>query len=148
MTDFYTLFKTPPNDALVVPEEDYCVEATEATHRDSDINHLIQRYNLGDLSALSGVDKPPVFGDFRKAVSYEDSKQAVIDAERQFMTLPAELRAKFNNDPGQLLKWLDDPKNFDEAIQLGLLVAPNGYLTPEQRKIKAENEIKTEQKME
>jgi hypothetical protein len=37
-----------------------------------------------------------------------------------FEDLPAEVRFKFDNKPAELLKFMSDPANADEAIDLGL----------------------------
>jgi hypothetical protein len=37
------------------------------------------------------------------------------------MALPADLRARFSNNPEELINFLDNPENKDEAIRLGLL---------------------------
>lgn len=37
------------------------------------------------------------------------------------MSLPAELRKRFRNDPGMLLAFLEDPQNRAEAESLGLV---------------------------
>jgi hypothetical protein len=37
------------------------------------------------------------------------------------MSLPADLRVRFNHDPVELLNFLDNPQNKTEAIQLGLV---------------------------
>jgi hypothetical protein len=43
-------------------------------------------------------------------------------ANDAFMTLPAELRYKFNNDPQNFISYLQDPKNDEEAIKYGFKV--------------------------
>jgi hypothetical protein len=37
-----------------------------------------------------------------------------------FEDLPAEVRFRFDNKPAELLKFMSDPANADEAIDLGL----------------------------
>ena len=49
------------------------------------------------------------------------------------MLLPAQMRSRFNNDPAELLKFIKDPANLDEAVKLGILVkkeAPKGDPVP------------------
>jgi phage internal scaffolding protein len=48
----------------------------------------------------------------------------VIAAEDEFMRLPADLRARFENDPAQLIEFLENLENKDEAIKLGLVNPP------------------------
>jgi len=34
------------------------------------------------------------------------------------------IRERFNNDPGKLLKFIDDPKNLEEGRKLGIFSTP------------------------
>ena len=45
----------------------------------------------------------------------------VNQARDLFMSLDAEVRKRFGNDPAQLLDFLADNKNYDEAKKLGLV---------------------------
>lgn len=93
---------------------------TEQHHRDEvNINKIIAKYEkTGQMPLRSGV---PTYGDFTGMVDFHSAKQAVIDVEEAFMELPAEVRKRFRNDPGELLEFLDDEKNREEAIELGLV---------------------------
>lgn len=87
-----------------------------------DINTIVKRFGLtGELPQNLSM---PTYGDFRGISDYQTALNLVMEANRNFMTLPAELRARFENDPQQLLAFLDDEKNRAEAIELGLVKAP------------------------
>ena len=45
------------------------------------------------------------------------------------MALPAHLRARFENDPAQLIDFLGDENNRSEAEKLGLLEVPKAEST-------------------
>lgn len=62
-----------------------------------------------------------VFGDYSNVVDYRDCLDKIMNIEALFLRLPAAVRNKFQNDPGALLSFLQDPKNEDEARKLGLL---------------------------
>jgi phage internal scaffolding protein len=47
-----------------------------------------------------------------------------MDAQYQFDQLPALIRDRFHNDPQEMLAFLNDPNNYDEAIKLGLVNPP------------------------
>lgn len=64
------------------------------------------------------------YGDFTQVGSYQECLNKVIDAQNAFNTLPAKIRDRFQNDPQQLLSFLNDPKNDKEAAQLGLINQP------------------------
>lgn len=83
-----------------------------------DINLLMKRY--GTVPAPTRV---PQFGDFSEIGTFFDARLAVLEAEQEFMTLPAKVRSRFDNDPGKLLAFLEDERNRAEAISLGLVEA-------------------------
>ena len=61
------------------------------------------------------------YGDFSNVGSFEECLNAVNEARGAFMALPAALRKRFGNNPGNLLEFLDDEDNRQEAEELGLL---------------------------
>lgn len=87
-----------------------------------DINTIIDRFRRG-----ATLPAPPVdglrYGDFSNIGSFQDAMIAVCQAEEMFASLPAKIRARFENDPGQFLDFADDPNNYDEMVKMGL-VAP------------------------
>lgn len=91
----------------------------EQSHRDScDINFIMKKYEkTGQVQHV--MDRMPNFGDFEN-IDYQSSLNAVIQAQDTFMSMPAELRKRFENDPGKFLEFTQDPKNVSEMIKLGL----------------------------
>nr|QJB20663.1 MAG: internal scaffolding protein [Microvirus sp.] len=51
---------------------------------------------------------------------YQSALNIIIEAETVFESLPSETRKRFQNDPKKLLEFVSDPKNHEEAKQLGL----------------------------
>jgi len=68
---------------------------------DADVNVIVRRFGLTGQIPL--VAAQGVFGDFTGIASYEDALAAVERADRAFMTLPPEVRERYDNDPGKLL---------------------------------------------
>lgn len=95
---------------------------TQQHFRDEcDINVLVARF------ARTGVPEAPEappLAVFDEVFDFQSAQQALIDANRAFMQLPSNLRARFQNDPGQFLAFVDDEANRDEAIRLRLVPAP------------------------
>lgn len=86
---------------------------------ESDINEIVRRFGLtGKLP--EGIAMPQS-GDFTGVDDYFSAVLAVRKADESFMLLPGELRARFHHDPQELLEFLEDGKNLDEAIKLGLV---------------------------
>jgi phage internal scaffolding protein len=103
----------------------HCEDASLAQQHfkdECDINNILRQFNVtGQLPehALS-----PRYGDFTGIGDYHTALNQVIAAEDEFMSLPATLRARFENDPAQLIEFLDNPENKNEAVELGLLNKP------------------------
>lgn len=106
---------------------------------ESDINFIADRYGLtGELPTVLSL---PAYGDFTGIYDFQSANNAVIAAKQQFLTLPAKLRARFDNDPQKLLTFLSDDENRPEAEFLGLVEprkepivgidSNTGELTPE-----------------
>lgn len=121
--DVHDLFN-PPFDPGISNNEP---SMTRQAHKDEcDINFLMDRYERTGLyydPAEIGSNRQPQFGDF-SGFDYLEAMNAVVDANDRFAALPARLRARFENDPAQLLFFLQDEKNREEAVSLGLLEKP------------------------
>lgn len=64
------------------------------------------------------------YGDFTDVPDYESCLKTVMVADDLFMSLPPELRAKFDNNPAHFFEFSSNPDNKDEMIKLGLIDAP------------------------
>lgn len=88
-----------------------------------DINNIMKKFKqTGQVDHLSAnqqqyMDAPP-YEDFADALTM------VVEATGMFNELPAALRNRFHNQPGLFLDFIDDPKNTDELISMGILPAP------------------------
>ena len=92
-----------------------------------DINNIMAKYDAAGVDAadlLQDVLQNGRFGDCTLYDEFHASMNFVAEAGEAFDALPAKLRARFDNDPAKLLRFLDDKENTDEAIRLGLLPAP------------------------
>lgn len=93
----------------------------QADAEDADINTIVRRFGLtGELPQGVAI---PMSGDFSHASDYHTSMNAVLAAKEAFMQFPADVRRRFNDDPGNLIAFAEDPANYDEAVKLGLAVA-------------------------
>jgi len=96
-------------------DEDRTVQSYK---EDADINVMIRRFGI------SAVAKPQEAGfyDFTNApADYMEALNAINEADRRFATVPAEIRARHENNPAKFAAWLHDENNADEARKLGLL---------------------------
>jgi len=86
---------------------------------ETDINNILRQFNITGQLPTKAIT--PQYGDFTGIGDYHGALNAVIAAENEFMTLPATLRARFDNDPQELIEFLNNPENKEEALKLGLL---------------------------
>ena len=63
------------------------------------------------------------YGDFMQATDYHSAMNQIIAAGEAFMTVPASIRARCENDPGKFLEFVQNPDNEAEMRELGLLPA-------------------------
>lgn len=85
-----------------------------------DINNIIRTWERTGLDP-SRADKTPRYGDFSDMSDYHEALNLVSDVNNAFADLPADLREKFANDPAELLAFVNNPDNEEEAISLGIL---------------------------
>ncbi|WNK12434.1 MAG: internal scaffolding protein [Microvirus sp.] len=95
---------------------------------DSDINTIVFRFGITGTMP-QGV-KVPEYGDFEEVFDFRTAQDAIVYADRQFMSMPASVRARFNNDPAVFMDFAVDPSNVDEMVRLGLAVAKPVVDTP------------------
>lgn len=93
----------------------------QADSDEADINKIIARYNKsGQLPPSRGGE--PFYGDVSDLGNLQESLIKIQEADRLFMSYPADLRERFDNDAVKLIEFLDDEGNRKEAEELGLVV--------------------------
>lgn len=90
---------------------------------EADVNTIVRRFGLMPIPGAMGVEG--VYGDFSGITDYDSAVDAIRKAEEGFMSLPAELRAKFQNDPGLLLEFMRTAKEDDiDSLNKAPVVEP------------------------
>lgn len=107
------------NSGLVCPEKTL---TNQAEKEECDINTLVKRFGI--TGQIPQLEKLPLQEEFVGITSYHDALNALIAAEGAFMELPADLRKRFDHDPGKFVAFCSDSKNKDELIELGLVPRP------------------------
>jgi len=96
---------------------------TKQNHRNAcDIKTIIEKARLTGI--VSKNITPPNYGDYSREVDYHNAQSLLVEAQQNFARLPAKIRDRFENNPAVLLRFVEDKKNMEEAIELGL-VAPS-----------------------
>jgi len=98
---------------------------TKQSFRDEcDINFIMNKWKrTGEIPADSVGRMRPRYGDFTNANDYMEACNRVIDANEAFDSMPSFLRDRFANEPANLIAFLADSANQEEAIKLGLAEA-------------------------
>lgn len=95
--------------------------AKQSFKGECDINTIMKRFEkdavLEHVSNVQGRygDFTAMPGDFQEAMAL------VTNAREMFLTIPARIRERFHNDPGEFLDFAQDPENESQLRELGLL---------------------------
>ncbi|AXH76104.1 MAG: internal scaffolding protein [Microviridae sp.] len=117
--------RTPYNYDVDEASEDSgltCVEPSltkQEFKEECDINTIIERFGLA--YQMPEGTRMPTYGDFTGLDSYHEAMNAIAQAGESFDVLPASVRARFQNNPGQFVDFVLDEKNREEAVKLGLV---------------------------
>jgi hypothetical protein len=95
----------------------------------TDVNKIMDTYRrTGQTPAPLDMGQ---FKDVSNIGTYQELHQRDIMARREFSRLSADIQKKFHYSIDELVKFVDNPDNFEECIKLGLFPAPQE--TPGQR---------------
>lgn len=119
-------FRTPYNyDVMAASDESglSCPEPslTKQEFTEScDPNFILDRFSKG--MDIEFNTREPRYGDFTNMpTSYHEALNFIKQAEQAFMELPAQLRARFDNDAGKFLAFVQDENTTrDQLVDLGL----------------------------
>lgn len=102
--------------ALACKDESLALQSEEPS---CNINNLMDRYVTTGMIPV--LDRAALKGDFAD-VSYQDMHDMVVEGRETFMALPADVRKRFDNDPGRFIAFVSDDSNLDEMRKLGLAI--------------------------
>ncbi|QXP44292.1 MAG: internal scaffolding protein [Arizlama microvirus] len=99
---------------------------------DTDINAIVAKFvKTGSLDPSLVNQRAAVFADVSGIVDYRTTLDRIRAVNEQFELLPVEIRARFENDASNLLEFVANPANAEEAVKLGLLPKPVSELPVE-----------------
>lgn len=103
--------------------------AKQSFAEECDINTIVRRFGVtGELPV--GV-RAPTYGDFTGIFDFRTAMSAIAQAGEAFDEMPAEVRARFHNDPAEFVDFCSNEANRDEAIRLGLVLPKAATLAAE-----------------
>lgn len=96
---------------------------------DADINKIVARMlKTGFVPEFRGE---PFYGDVSEFGDLAECQRKVFEGQELFMSFPAELRERFNNNAAELIAFLNNGDNRKEAEELGLIQkAPPPVVAP------------------
>lgn len=82
-----------------------------------DINTIVRRFGI--TAELPFGPAGGMYGDFTDIVDYDSAVALVKQTDAQFMSLPAEVRERFMNDPATLVRFAQaaTPEEFEAAFR-------------------------------
>lgn len=101
-----------------------CLEPTRTQQHqadETDINLIVKRYQQTGMLPQGRLQ--PLYGDF-ETLDFHTAQNKIRAAQEAFAAIPAEIRARFNNDPGQFIEFAANPENADELVKLKLRDPP------------------------
>lgn len=88
-----------------------------------DVNHILRNYATRGAEAHF-AKYGARYGDYVGPQEYHIAIEVAREAQEMFMDLPAKVRKKFSNDPAEFLAFVQDEKNAEEMLELGLREKP------------------------
>ena len=87
-----------------------------------DIYNIINQFQTTGIvtHVASGI---PQYVDVSEVPDYQSALEVIMNADEQFAALPSNVRREFDNDPGKLLEFIQNPDNYERGVELGLFVA-------------------------
>lgn len=112
-----TAYDSVPCYGLSCPEPTLTVQSEKDN---CDINLIIKRSEKSGILPVRSDYANAMFGDFTEIPDYQTALNAVNAANETFMSLPAEIREQFSNDPAKFVDFAMDEANIDKLRDLGL----------------------------
>lgn len=88
-----------------------------------DVINIIKRHDKNGI--IEHVQRGQArYGDFSEVADYREALDLVRDAQNEFMTIPSDIRKKFENDPGKFYEFVSNPDNKEELKEMGFIETP------------------------
>lgn len=111
----YDAVKVSDDTGLLCPEVSLTVQASR---EEADINVILDRFGITGQMPV-GL-RAPTFLDFDGVFDFRSAVEAIGMAEDAFMSMPARVRARFDNDPQKFVEFCSNDANAKEMEELGL----------------------------
>jgi phage internal scaffolding protein len=89
-----------------------------------DVINIIKRHDRNGI--IEHVQRGQArYGDFSEVADYREALDLVRDAQEEFMSVPSDIRKKFDNDPGKFYEFVSNPDNKEELKTMGFIETPD-----------------------
>jgi phage internal scaffolding protein len=112
----YDMDAASNEDALSCKDDSLAIQSAE---EESNINTIVRRFGIS--GELPNDVKMPQSGDFSNIPDFHTAMNIVRKTQEEFLRVPADVRARFGNDPQAFMSFIEDDNNRLEAARLGLL---------------------------
>lgn len=120
---FKTIFDTYQEKQGIIFKEPTMTVQSEKDN--CDINVIMNRYaTCGTPLPYRNDGVQPVYADVSELGDYMENYQRCKQAEEMFNNLPSALRKELDNNPANLLPFIQDEKNKERCYEYGLLNKP------------------------
>lgn len=86
-----------------------------------DINNVVKQFKPHHMAQMLQANlNSGAYADLPDEVDYQSALDLVKSAEASFMTVPAQVRAQFGQDPTAFLAFVTNPENIEKVRELGL----------------------------
>lgn len=113
--------RMPLNRVKLICEDPSLTKQSPFTDQ-ANIKNILAKY--AKTGILGDPTRKPIYGDFSNPETYEEALNLVANVKSGFENQPVDIRQRFKNDPGEMLSFLADEKNNEEAYKLGLKQRP------------------------
>lgn len=94
-------------------------KAQQHEYDSTDINKIVARYT--QTGELPQHNMPPLEEDFSEVTDMQTALNLIVEARMAFMEQPADVRAKFDNDPAKFVDFCSNDANYEDMRKMGLL---------------------------
>lgn len=102
---------------------------------ETDLNMVLPRFGYTPNKMLSGgnfdIKRVQAVTDFTGMPTFREIADNIHNAKEAFAELPASIRKRFNNDPGELWAAANDPTQHEELVRLGILKKEEAKTPPQ-----------------
>lgn len=96
--------------------------AKQAFKDECDINTIVRNFGLS--YEIPSSFRLPSYGDFTGVNTFEEAVNVIAAANEQFDLLPADVRARFANNPVDFVEFCSNADNAEELYNMGLADRP------------------------